>query len=185
MKTLIFKFPQVLATAADPNLGGRNFDELLKDHFVEEFKVIQWSLSEYRNFWSFTHMTNFLHWPIIVYCKKKKSSDYPHWWITCTLCYSTFWWQKGDIKVIHFSLFKVVWSNFWKLESFFVEFQVQRNSDTCAIVSILACTLLIKLYSENTSGPCPNLNLSYLTECEFVATFCVSNHSVPCWFNLI
>ena len=71
MKTLIFKFLQVLATAADPNLGGRNFDELLKDHFVEEFKVIQWSLSEYRSFWSFTHMTNFLHRPIIVYCKKK------------------------------------------------------------------------------------------------------------------
>lgn len=30
---------KVLATAADPNLGGRNFDELLKDHFVEEFKI--------------------------------------------------------------------------------------------------------------------------------------------------
>lgn len=30
---------KVLATAADPNLGGRNFDELLKDHFVEEFKT--------------------------------------------------------------------------------------------------------------------------------------------------
>lgn len=30
---------QVLATAADPNLGGRNFDEVLVDHFVEDFKV--------------------------------------------------------------------------------------------------------------------------------------------------
>ena len=30
---------QVLATAADPNLGGRNFDEILMDHFVEDFKV--------------------------------------------------------------------------------------------------------------------------------------------------
>ena len=30
---------QVLATAADPNLGGRNFDEILVDHFVEDFKV--------------------------------------------------------------------------------------------------------------------------------------------------
>ena len=30
---------QVLATAADPNLGGRNFDEILMAHFVEDFKV--------------------------------------------------------------------------------------------------------------------------------------------------
>lgn len=29
---------QVLATVADPNLGGRNFDEILRDHFVEEIK---------------------------------------------------------------------------------------------------------------------------------------------------
>lgn len=29
---------KVLATAADPNLGGRNFDEILMDHFVEDFK---------------------------------------------------------------------------------------------------------------------------------------------------
>ncbi|KAL9971511.1 hypothetical protein ACROYT_G017682 [Oculina patagonica] len=29
---------KVLATAADPNLGGRNFDEILVDHFVEDFK---------------------------------------------------------------------------------------------------------------------------------------------------
>jgi len=29
---------KVLATVADPNLGGRNFDEILKDHFVEEIK---------------------------------------------------------------------------------------------------------------------------------------------------
>jgi len=34
-----FLFVQVLATAADPNLGGRNFDEILMDHFVEDFKV--------------------------------------------------------------------------------------------------------------------------------------------------
>ena len=27
----------------------------------------------------------------------KKKTDYPHWWITHTLCYSTFWWQKRDI----------------------------------------------------------------------------------------
>ena len=53
---------------------------------------------------------------------KKKSTDYLHWWITCMLCYSTLWWRKRDIKVIHFSLLKVVWSNFWKLESFFVKF---------------------------------------------------------------
>ena len=26
---------------ADPNLGGRNFDEILKDHFVEEIKVLE------------------------------------------------------------------------------------------------------------------------------------------------
>ena len=32
-------FHQVLATVADPNLGGRHFDELLRDHFIEEFKV--------------------------------------------------------------------------------------------------------------------------------------------------
>lgn len=35
----IICFHQVLATVADPNLGGRNFDELLRDHFIEEFKV--------------------------------------------------------------------------------------------------------------------------------------------------
>ncbi|CAH3018025.1 unnamed protein product [Porites evermanni] len=29
---------KVLATVADPNLGGRNFDEVLRDHFMEEFK---------------------------------------------------------------------------------------------------------------------------------------------------
>ncbi|XP_044176399.1 97 kDa heat shock protein-like isoform X1 [Acropora millepora] len=29
---------KVLATVADPNLGGRNFDEVLKDHFTEEIK---------------------------------------------------------------------------------------------------------------------------------------------------
>ena len=34
-----FLSAQVLATAADPNLGGRNFDEILMDHFVEDFKV--------------------------------------------------------------------------------------------------------------------------------------------------
>ena len=49
-------------------------------------------------------------------------------------------------------------------------------------VSILECTLLMKLYSKNTSGPCTNLNVSYLTECKFVATFCVSDRSTPCWF---
>ena len=40
----------------------------------------------------------------------------------------------------------------------------------------------MKLYSKNTSGPCPNLNVSYTTECEFVATFCASDRSAPCWF---
>ena len=49
-------------------------------------------------------------------------------------------------------------------------------------VSILACTLSLKLCSKNTSSPCPNLNVSYLTECEFVATFCASDRSAPCWF---
>ncbi|XP_015758027.1 PREDICTED: 97 kDa heat shock protein-like [Acropora digitifera] len=29
---------KVLATVADPNLGGRNFDEVLRDHFTEEIK---------------------------------------------------------------------------------------------------------------------------------------------------
>ena len=29
---------QVLATVADPNLGGRDFDMLLANHFAEEFK---------------------------------------------------------------------------------------------------------------------------------------------------
>ena len=126
------------------------------------------------------------HLPALaVYCiqRKKKSTDYPHWWITHTLCYSTFWWWKCDIKVIHFSLFIVVWFNFWKLESFFVKFKGQKKlRHMNNSVSILACTLLIKLYSKNTSGPCPNLNISYLTECEFVATFCVSDRSVPSWF---
>ena len=37
-------------------------------------------------------------------------------------------------------------------------------------------------YSKNTSGPCLNLNVSSLTECDFVATFCASDHSAPCWF---
>ena len=40
----------------------------------------------------------------------------------------------------------------------------------------------MKLYSKNTNGPCANLNVSYLTECKFVATFCVSDRSMPCWF---
>ncbi|XP_019714304.1 heat shock 70 kDa protein 4L-like, partial [Hippocampus comes] len=30
---------KVLATAFDPNLGGRNFDEALVNYFCEEFKV--------------------------------------------------------------------------------------------------------------------------------------------------
>ena len=115
----------------------------------------------------------YLH-PLIIAYSKKKSTDYPLRWITQTFCYSTFWWWNHDIKVIHSSLLKVVSSNFWKLESFFVEFKGQRNSDTC--------TILIKLYSKNISGPCPNLNVPYLTECEFVATFCASDHSAPCWF---
>ena len=29
---------QVLATAADPNLGGRDFDNLIANHFTEEFR---------------------------------------------------------------------------------------------------------------------------------------------------
>lgn len=33
-----FVFLQVLATAFDPYLGGRNFDEALVEHFCEEFK---------------------------------------------------------------------------------------------------------------------------------------------------
>ena len=49
-------------------------------------------------------------------------------------------------------------------------------------VSILACTLSLKLCSKNTSSPCPNLNVSYLTECEFVAKFCMSDRSEPFWF---
>ena len=38
-KFFFFLLIQVLATVADPNLGGRNFDEVLKDHFTEEIKV--------------------------------------------------------------------------------------------------------------------------------------------------
>ena len=49
-------------------------------------------------------------------------------------------------------------------------------------VSMLEYTLLIKLYSKNNSDPYPNLNVSYLTECEFVATFCAGDRSAPCWF---
>ena len=49
-------------------------------------------------------------------------------------------------------------------------------------MSILACSLLIKLYSKNTSSSCLNLSVSYLTECEFVATFCASDRSAPCCF---
>ena len=75
-----------------------------------------------------THTGRLLHRP------KKKSTDYLHWWITRTLCYSTFWWRKRDIKVIHFSLLKVVWSNFWKRECLFVECKGQRNSDACTIL---------------------------------------------------
>ena len=75
-----------------------------------------------------THTGRLLHRP------KKKSTYYLHWWITRTLCYSTFWWQKRDIKVIHFSLLKVVWSNFWKRECLFVECKGQRNSDACTIL---------------------------------------------------
>ena len=48
-------------------------------------------------------------------------------------------------------------------------------------VSMLACILLIKLYSKNTSGPCSNLNISYLTKCKFVGTFCASDRSAPFW----
>ena len=80
------------------------------------------------NFRPFTRTADYCIW------QKKKSTDYPHWWITRTLCYSTFWWRKHDIKVIYFSLLKVVWSNFQKLKSFFVEFNGQRNSDTCTIL---------------------------------------------------
>ena len=123
-----------------------------------------------------TRTADYPHRPIIAYGEKKKT-DYPHWWIT-----HTFGGKNVTFKLKHFSLFRVVWSNFRKLESFFVEFKGQRNSDACTIVSILACTLLIKLYSKKTSGPCPNLNVSYSTECEFVAIFCASDRSAPCWF---
>ena len=37
---------------------------------------------------------------------KKRSTDYPHWWITRTLCYSTFWWRKRDIKGVTFQSFR-------------------------------------------------------------------------------
>jgi heat shock protein 4 len=30
---------RIVASAYDRNLGGRNFDQLLVDHFVQEFKV--------------------------------------------------------------------------------------------------------------------------------------------------
>jgi len=41
----------------------------------------------YLNFKPFTHMADYLHSPIIAKSekKKKKSKDYPHWWMTCTL----------------------------------------------------------------------------------------------------
>ena len=47
------------------------------------------------------------------------------------LYYSTFWWQKRYINVVQFSLLIVVWSNFQKLEHFFVEFKV-KEIQTCA-----------------------------------------------------
>lgn len=34
----VFALPQVLATAFDPYLGGRNFDEALVEYFCEVFK---------------------------------------------------------------------------------------------------------------------------------------------------
>ena len=46
----------------------------------------------YRNFWSFTRTADYPHRPII-------ATDYPHWWITRTLCYATFWWRKRYISV--------------------------------------------------------------------------------------
>ena len=52
-----------------------------------------------------TRTADYPHRPIIAYGEKKKSTDYPHWWITHTLCYSTFWWQKRDIKVKTFQSF--------------------------------------------------------------------------------
>ena len=40
----------------------------------------------HRNFLPFTRTADFPHRPIIAYGgEKKKSTDYPHWWITCTL----------------------------------------------------------------------------------------------------
>ena len=37
MRALLFLL-KVIATAADPNLGGRDFDHLITEHFVQEFK---------------------------------------------------------------------------------------------------------------------------------------------------
>ena len=109
----------------------------------------------YRNFRSFTCMGNYCIW------WKKEITDYPHWWITRTLLFNFFGSENVTLRQ-YISVF---------------QFRHAHNS-----LSILAYTLLIKLYSKNTGGPYPNLNISYLTECEFVATFCASNCSAPCWF---
>ena len=100
-------------------------------------------------------------WPIIAYGEKKEITDYPHWWITRTLLFNFFGSENVTLRR-YISVF---------------QFRHAHNS-----LSILAYTLLIKLYSKNTSGPYPNLNISYLTECEFMATFCASDCSAPCWF---
>ena len=109
----------------------------------------------YHNFRSFTCMANYCIW------RKKEITDYPHWWITRTLLYNFFGGEKVTLRR-YISVF---------------QFRHAHNS-----LSILAYTLLIKLYSKNTGDPYPNLNISYLTECEFVATFCASDCSAPCWF---
>ena len=47
-----------------------------------------WMYMSYRNFRSFTRMADYPHRPIIAYGEKKKSTDYPHWWITRTLLFN-------------------------------------------------------------------------------------------------
>ena len=78
----------------------------------------------YCNFWPFTCKANYPHRPIIAY-GEKKSTDYLHWWITRMLCYSTFWWQKHDIKLIHFGLLKVVCLTFENLKASLLSLKVK------------------------------------------------------------
>ena len=87
----------------------------------------------YRNFRSITRTADYPHGRLPApadYCirRKKKSTDYPHRWITRTLLFNFFGGENVTLRR-YISVFR---------------FRHVHNS-----VSILAYTLLIKLYSEN------------------------------------